>query len=445
MIYKYTSIDLFSGPGGLCTGLKWAGIKPLIAIEWSYWTVQTYAASHNADIFELDKYLDNTLENKESFFLPNNKTLLIYGDINKVTNDLIMKILKKRFNVTSVDIVTGGAPCESFSMAGSRKEDDERNSLYKNILRIARITNSKLFLFENVKGLFSKKYNGIVGEMYKKVCDDFQSKIPNMTNYRLVTSDKTTVLLKASDYGVPQSRERLFLLGINQKFPNVTFCYPKKTHGTSNKKTVVTVNMAISDLPNLQPGEENNHYSFNINEITNLVQKKYFSYIRGKNSQIPSHIAYDPSILTCHKAPGHTLKMRKRITLIRPGENMKTSYQRLVNEGNEELALQYFPKKIYAARNRRLLPHETSFTVTSHCLDEMLHPFQDRGLTPREVARLQSFPDWYQFRGPFVKFHSDPDQDLYEQIGDAIPPLLAYALGKEIVKTLKQIYLENNL
>ena len=136
--YKYTSIDLFSGPGGLCTGFRWAGIKALIAVEWSYWTAQTYAKSHNADIFELEKYLDGTMENVKNFFEPNNNTLLIYGDINKVEVELINKILNERFNVSSVDIVTGGAPCESFSMAGDRKEKDDRNILYKNVLRIAR-------------------------------------------------------------------------------------------------------------------------------------------------------------------------------------------------------------------------------------------------------------------------------------------------------------------
>jgi len=99
----------------------------------------------------------------------------------------------------------------------------------------------------------------------------------------------------------------------------------------------------------------------------------------------------------------------------------------------------YFPKKIYGARNRRLVPEKPSFTVTSHCLDEMIHPYLDRGLTPREAARLQSFPDWYNIEGPYVKFHGDFEQDKYEQIGDAIPPLLAYAIGKEVVKTLKTL------
>ena len=101
--------------------------------------------------------------------------------------------------------------------------------------------------------------------------------------------------------------------------------------------------------------------------------------------------------------------------------------------------MNFFPKRLYAARNRRLKPNEPSFTVTSHCLDEMVHPKLNRAMTPREIARLQSFPDWYVFKGPYVLFHGDKEQDRYEQIGDAIPPLLAYALAKEIVVTLNKI------
>lgn len=116
---------------------------------------------------------------------------------------------------------------------------------------------------------------------------------------------------------------------------------------------------------------------------------------------------------------------------------MKTAFERLVSEGKLELAELLYPKTLYVSRNRRLILDEPSFTVTAHCLDEMIHPTLNRGLTPREAARLQSFPDWYQFRGPYVKFHGDPEQDQYEQIGDAIPPLLGYALGLQIAETLK--------
>lgn len=442
MYHKYTSIDLFSGPGGLCTGLRWTGIKALIAVEWSYWTVQTYAASHGAEIFELEKYLNNSMENPEQYFKPSNKTLLIYGDINKVEVPLIKKILNERFNVNSVDLVTGGAPCESFSMAGDRKEDDDRNVLYKNVLRIARGVDSKMFLFENVKGLFSKKLNGVPGAMFRYICDEFQSEIDGLPSFKLCSSDQNKVLLKAIEYGVPQARERVFLVGINRKFKS-TYKYPEPTHGPDRKFKYVTVGDAIMDLPQIQKDEESDTYDFDLNTVTEPARLDYLNRMRGEFSEPPKDIGYTNTSLYNHKAPGHTTKMLNRISAIKPGENMKKAYERLVEEGKEEFAKENFPNKLYAARNRRLLLTEPSFTVTSHCLDEMIHPTLNRALTPREAARLQSFPDWYQFRGPFVKFHSDPEQDQYEQIGDAIPPLLGYALGKEINITLDNIATES--
>jgi DNA (cytosine-5)-methyltransferase 1 len=432
------SIDLFSGPGGLCTGFRWAGIKALIAVEWSYWTVQTYAASHNADIFELEKYLDGTMENPDLYFKENTKTLLIYGDINKVEINLINKILKERFGVDSVDIVTGGAPCESFSMAGDRKQDDERNSLYQNVLRIARGVDSKMFLFENVKGLFSKKKDDVAGAMYKYICEEFQSEIEGKPSFKLASTDKDTVLLKAIDYGVPQARERLFLVGVNRKY-DAEYHYPKKTHGPGCKYDYVTVGDALLDLPQIEKSEETDVYDFDISKVEDVKKKEFLELMHGISSKAPYGIEYTMNSIFNHKAPGHTTKMFERIKSIKQGENMKKAYERLVEEGREEFAKENFPKKLYAARNRRLVLNEPSFTVTSHCLDEMIHPILDRALTPREAARLQSFPDWYQFKGPYVKFHSDPEQDQYEQIGDAIPPLLGLALGKEVIKTLNCI------
>ena len=436
--YKYTSIDLFSGPGGLCTGFRWAGIKALIAVEWSYWTAQTYAKSHNADIFELEKYLDGTMENAKKFFEPNNNTLLIYGDINKVEVELINKILNERFNVSSVDIVTGGAPCESFSMAGDRKEKDDRNILYKNVLRIARGVSSKMFLFENVKGLFSKKLDGKVGGMYNHICEEFQSNIENQPSYILASEEKEKVLLKAIEYGVPQARERIFLVGIKGGIDAI-FSYPKKTHGPGQQYDYVTVRDALMDLPQIKMGEVTDKYNFDIDSLSEGKRKDFLKLMHGIDISMPYDIKYNTNTISSHKAPGHTDRMISRIKSIQPGEGMKRAYERLLSEGKQQFADSVFPKKLYAARNRRLLLDAPSFTVTSHCLDEMLHPVLHRALTPREVARLQTFPDWYQFEGPYVKFHSDPEQDRYEQIGDAIPPLLGYVLGKEVVYTLDSI------
>jgi DNA (cytosine-5)-methyltransferase 1 len=435
----YTSIDLFAGPGGLCTGFKWGGIKPLIAVEWSYWTVQTYAQTHNAEILNLSDYLSGNIpeEEVERIFSPSDQTILIFGDINRVSEDLILKLLRKRYSLSSVDIVTGGAPCESFSLAGERKDEDDRDILFLNVLRIAKAVNSKMFLFENVKGLFSKKIDGIPGKMYDSICDKFQEKILGKPSYFLASTEKKTVLLKASDFGVPQSRERIFLLGINREFENASFRYPQKTHGNGNKK-YVTVQQAIMDLPMIESGETNNIYNKYKMLKDNSELNEYLDWMRGFR-HTPVHIDFNETTLSSHTAPGHLTRIKDRIKLIKIGENQKTAFLRLESEGLGTKYRDLFPKQLYGARNRRLKPDEPSFTVTSHCLDEMIHPYFDRALSPREVARLQSFPDWYQFKGPFVRFHGSPEQDQYEQIGDAIPPLLAYSLSLEIIKTLDKI------
>ena len=94
------------------------------------------------------------------------------------------------------------------------------------------------------------------------------------------------------------------------------------------------------------------------------------------------------------------------------------------------------PKKLYAARCRRLDPEKPSYTITSHCLDEIIHQYENRAISPREAARLQSFPDRYLFVGKYVVFHSAPEQDRYEQIGDAVPPLLAKGIADKLKKFL---------
>ena len=433
-----TSIDLFSGPGGLATGFRWAGIKALIAVEWSDWTVKTYSRSHNAEIFELDQYL-STPSYIEPFLCPSSRTLLIHGDINKVEGALIKRVLRERFGRSTVDVVTGGAPCESFSMAGDRKEVDDRNHLYQNVLRIAREVDSRMFIFENVKGLFSKKMDGKPGAMYQAICDEFESEDESCpgVKFRLASREKSDVLLFAPSYGVPQARERLFLVGLNEEESNLHFEYPIGGFGPGKPYPFVSVSDAISDLPSVEVGCECNKYRFNIEGVEHGTARSLFlRRMRGDLSMPPDHLDFDESTLTSHKAPGHTKKMIERIKRIKRGENMKTASQRLVSEGRESEVADYFPNKIYAARNRRLRLDCPSFTVTSHCLDEMIHPTANRGLSPREAARLQSFPDWYIFEGPYVKFHSDPDPDQYEQIGDAIPPLLAYALGKQVAESL---------
>lgn len=449
----HTSIDLFSGPGGLCTGFKWAGILPLIAVEWTDTTVETYSKTHNAEVFELSQYLADGVEHREyleKFLVDSDRTLLIHGDINIVRSELIKELLNCRYGIDSidetVDVVSGGAPCESFSMAGTRTAGDERDDLFSNIIRISRIVNTKMILFENVKGMFSKAKNGVKGAIFQHICDTFEDE-SNVPAYKLVSRNQNDVLLKACDYGVPQVRERLFLVSIRRDLlDKVHFQYPEKEYGPGRKYPYVTVAEAIGDLPRVEMACEKTTYK-PLTKYKSENQERFISIVRGEsnvermNTAAPEHLRkqglYSNTSISCHKAPGHIKRKQELLALIKEKESMRMAFERLTEVGEIDKYRHLFPNTIYGSRNRRLIKEEPSFTITSHCLDEALHPTLNRAVSPREAARLQSFPDWYQFAGPYVQFHGDKTQDKYEQIGDAIPPLLAYALAKEIVRAIQ--------
>lgn len=451
--YKLVSIDLFSGPGGLCTGFKWAGVLPLIAVEWTDTTVETYSVSHDAEVFKLSKYAKeegNDENYLNSFMVESSKSIVIQGDINLVSSQMIKDFLAVRYGIDSVnetvDIVSGGAPCESFSIAGTRTEDDERDDLFSNIVRISRTVKTKAILFENVKGMFSKAKNGVKGAIFQYICDTFEDKNA-VPSYRLVSRNPNEILLKACDYGVPQARERLFLVGLRRDLGNINFSYPEKTHGPGCSHPYVTAGDAILDLVQVEIGVESTNYTFPSN-FRNDNQKWFVSIMRGHytdddlNSKVPTYLVdkglYSENSVSAHKGPGHTKKKQELLALIKERESMRSTFNQLTESGKIDKYRHLFPNTIYGSRNRRLLDDEPSFTVTSHCLDEILHPYINRAITPREAARLQSFPDWYQFAGPYVAFHGAKEQDKYEQIGDAIPPLLAFALAKEFVRVLKE-------
>lgn len=449
--YKLTSIDLFSGPGGLATGFQWAGILPLIAVEWTNTTAKTYSANHNTDTLELSLYKTDAGFDEEylsSFCKASDKTVLIHGDVNLVTDEIIIRLLKERFGIDSknetIDIVSGGAPCESFSLAGQRKQGDQRDDLFSNITRIARAVRSKAILFENVKGMFSKKTKeGVKGGIFNYICDCFDD--PNaQVAYKLTSRNPNEVLLRACDYGVPQLRERLFLVSVRRDLCEAhKYKYPKPTFGPNREHPYVTVNDAISDLPHVESGVESDTYSM-LNNFSNPLQEKFLRIMRGLKvdgmlSETPSHLKNkfnSSTSLSFHKGPGHLKRKLELLSLIGPNSSMKETFEKLEREGKIDEFRHLFPNTIYGSRNRRLNPNLPSYTITSHCLDEMIHPTLNRAITPREAARLQSFPDWYYFDGPYVEFHGSKDEDKYEQIGDAIPPLMAFALGKEFINCL---------
>ena len=385
----YTHIDCFAGPGGICTGMHAAGFDTLVAIEWIKSCVDTYSANH-PDVH------------------------VIHSDIRDVTAEQILPHIPQ----DGVDIVTSGMPCETFSTAGNKSRSfyDDRQFLFREGIRIAKIANAKMILFENVPAITTKtvekQSNELIVDVLKRELED-----AGYGNY-------IEIVLSATDFGVPQRRKRYFILA--SRYPKWNLDYPK-----ASGKPVVTVQEAFAGLPNVIPNTdtEGTVYTSEESDYSRLMRNHEF-WRREASSRI-----------TYHKPMKHRACTLKRFGLLNQGESLKNLFERYTGEEREQLqAERILPKKMFIKRNYRLIHQEPSPTVTSHCLDEFVHPIYDRALTVRECARLQSFPDSYEFcGGPYLVPHIDrTTQDKYEQIGDAVPPLLALAWGKKISEILEE-------
>lgn len=385
-----THIDCFSGPGGICTGFHAAGISTLVAIEHIKSCVDTYSANH--------PYVH-----------------VICSDIRKVSAEEILPYIPK----DGIDIVSSGMPCETFSTAGntSRSFYDDRQFLFREGIRIAKIANAKMILFENVPGITSKTTE----RGSKELIIDILKKELSEAGY----SNYIEAVLNAADFGVPQRRKRFFILA--SRIKNLKLSAP-----VSENSKEVSVSEAFASLPNIIPNtkQEGTAYTKDSSAFSLLMRDSFFWKLAPKE-----HLTYQMPMK-------HRLCTLERFSLLRQGESLKTLFERYSGKERSELqSRRVLPKKMFIKRNYRLKSGEPAPTVTSHCLDEFVHPVYDRALTVRECARLQSFPDCYDFAGgPYIVPHIDRTvQDKYEQIGDAVPPLLAYAWGMEITRILSRL------
>lgn len=390
---KLTHIDCFAGPGGICTGLHAAGMQTLVAIEYIKSCCETYTSNHP-------------------------EVHVIHSDIRQVTADQILPYIPE----TGVDLVTSGMPCETFSTAGntSRSFYDDRQFLFREGIRIAQIANAKMILFENVPAITSKREAKQSGDLIVNILKR-ELRAAGYGNY-------IEVVLDSTKYGVPQKRNRFFILAC--RFPEWRLQSPQPSDGP-----IVTVKEALAGLPNViaNSNQEGKNYTEEHSDFEQLMRNDAFWHRETMSSK---------DIMN-HMPMKHRECTLKRFALLRQGESLKSLFDRFQSEERERLQEErILPKKMFIKRNYRLIPDEPSPTVTSHCLDEFVHPDYDRALTVRECARLQSFPDSYNFAGgPYIVPHIDRTvQDKYEQIGDAVPPLLAYAWGKKI----KEIFAKND-
>lgn len=377
-------IDLFSGAGGLTFGFSHKIVDNkfvqddffnfLFANEFNHQAAKAFAANFP-------------------------QINLIEGDIAKIDQEFLKK---KNINVnTPVDLIIGGPPCQSYSTVGKRQYD-QRAKMYKEYMRMLELFRPAMFIFENVTGLLSMKNdNG------NPVINDIRtlfSKINNALGYNLEM--KT---LNAKDYGVPQSRERVFIVGIRNDI-DYDWHFPLPSHGGKNGlQNYVKICEAISDLPCLKCGQTKTKYK-------SFPKTEYEYLMRGASNELHDH--------TCGV---YGEKMLKVIKAVRPGKG-RPYINELVEKG--ELPKECYLTSGYNNTYGRLWWGKPCTTITNSLGTpsalRCIHPNQQRALTTREGARLQSFPDSMQFFGNKYEKNS--------QVGNAVPPLLAMALANEVKK-----------
>ena len=348
-------VDIFSGAGGLSLGAELAGITMRFAIEVNESAAKTYKRNHK-------------------------HTEVLCQNIKEVD-------LRSHFSNEPPFIIMGGPPCQGFSLSNTRNRnmENEKNFLFREFVRMVKELHPKWFLFENVSGIVHMNH-GTVVEM---IADEFKA---------LGYSVKFTVL-KASDYGVPQNRERFFLVGNSL---GIDFHFP------SPNDTKISVQEAIGDLPILENGDNYNELDY----LTPICEaSEYARSMRGKSKQSLQNFVSRNNDLAI-----------KRYSYIPQGGNWR--------DIPEELMENYADKsRCHSGIYKRLRADQPSVVISNYRKSMLIHPTQNRGLSVREAARIQSFPDHFVFEGPI--------SHIQQQIGNAVPPLLAKAVVKQILALAK--------
>lgn len=357
---EFTAVELFAGAGGLSIGLERAGIHVVIANEIMPDFAATLAANHP-------------------------RTNVLNEDIHKID----FKGELKKLGLNSVDVLSGGPPCQGFSTIGSKNRKDPRNSLFYEYLRAVAETNPKYTIFENVSG-FKRMYGGFAYETLVKELGD-------------LGYETKSQILNAADYGAPQIRYRTVVLGWRRGLPPLDFPPPTngKKEGLPPYRTLME---AIGDLPPIGRGESSNVYA-------TLPQNDYQRRMRGAQQELLEH-----------NASNYGEKMQEILRTIPEGGSIN------------DLPMRLRPKSAYSNTYARLLPDEPSPTITRNfgtpSSSRCIHPYQNRALSTREGARLQGFPDSYKFVGG--------KQSKNLQIGNAVPPILGEAIAGVVVKALRK-------
>lgn len=375
---RFGVVDLFCGTGGISYGLALGDQR-----------------------FSLIAGVDNDEAAAATAAKNHPGALILSRDVAEIDP----KALVRDAGWSGANLIVGGPPCQGFtSLRPSRGTtlDDPRNHLYREFQRFVEQLRPPVFLLENVIGLV----NATRGELLEDLIAGFRA-LGYRTDWRV---------LNAANFGIPQKRERFFLMGVHESlgldtvpFPVPSHAFSGRTIGLRDKTRHVEANAsappaltawdAISDLPSIPSGEASTRYA---SRPRNAFQRAMRSGARS---------------LTLHTAAAHNAKMLEVIR--HAGASKSALPEGLVTSG-------------YSSCYSRIDPNEAAPTITvkftSPASSKCIHPFDDRAITPREAARIQSFPDSFEFAGSKT--------EIAEQLGNAVPPLLAAAFAPVIAEIL---------
>ena len=376
---KYTFIDLFAGCGGLSLGLEQAGFEVVFMNEIVNTFASTYLANHNLK--------------EGQYFI---------GDINELNKCLgkYSDILKNPDR--PITLVCGGPPCQGFSMANRQRIiDDPRNQLYKAYLQFLSEIRPQFFIMENVKGM-ANKFDEIIANFKEYLGDEY------LYDYRL---------LKVQDFGIPQNRERFIMIGNRMGIdPNEIF-----TEIERHKRPPFVLKDALFGLPHLEARKEKNKGEYESLECG--FTERDFSY---PSTDFYHFINGDRVItkLYNHKNRYNNLRDIEIFRRLPQGANS-------LHESIQDIMPYKRRNNIFKDKYFKLDENQICKTITSHMkydCNMYIHPWEARGLSPREAARIQTFPDDFVLKGP--------QNSWYAQVGNAVPVKFAEVIGKSIMKFL---------
>lgn len=384
---KFTMVDLFAGAGGLSCGLEMAGFQPLCASEIEPVYSTTYKTNH--------------LE-----------TPCFTKDIRNLDAEEILSAINLKRG--QLDLLAGGPPCQGFSInAPVRSKDDHRNHLFLEFIRIAQALFPKFILIENVPGIVSFDKGGTVKAIYKSL-----EEIGYKVQHRI---------LFAGHYGIPQLRFRTFFIGSRdgqvsswpepshyaQARANFTggkeLCLPLMELMRHHLKPQPTVIDAISDLPAIADNKSD------VASYASPPRSEYQKQLRNGQKTVQNHRRSNLSAINL-----------QRLKFIPQGGSWRDIPHDLLPTGMKRAR-----RSDHTKRYGRLHPNGMCSTILTKCDPHwgcFFHPFEDRVISVREAARIQSFPDRYVFCGSMGQ--------QYEQVGNAVPPLLAKVVGEQIIEAL---------